>query len=91
VERRRVDRNITFRLDPDLVLWARLRAFRQGTSLSRVLSAFLEAYAAVPEDWWERRPLPPGVRTEAGWAVGDPLPAGSDGPDLFAADEVPTD
>jgi hypothetical protein len=86
VGRRHPDRNVTFRLDPDLVLWARMRAFRHGTSLTRVLTRFLEVYAAVPEEWWQRRSLPHGSRTEPGWAVGDPLPSGLDGSDLFAVE-----
>jgi hypothetical protein len=90
VGRRNPDRNVTFRLDPDVVDWARFRAFQQGTSLSRVLSRFLEVYAAIPEAWWERRPPPwtPGGRSDAGWAVGDPLPAGFDGPNRFATEAV---
>jgi len=38
VGRRNPDRNVTFQLDPDVVDWARFRAFQQGTSLSRVFS-----------------------------------------------------
>lgn len=89
--RRQPDRNVTFRLDPDLVFWARFRAFRQGTSLTRVLTRFLDLYSAIPEAWWERQPPPwtPGGRSEAGWQVGDPLPPGFDAVDLFSTGAGP--
>jgi hypothetical protein len=75
--------NVTFRLDPDIVFWARYRAFTHSTSLNAVLKRFLAAYAAVPEPWWEGKPPPwsPGNRSEAGWAVGQVLPDGLEGED----------
>jgi hypothetical protein len=91
--RKRPDVNLTLRMDPDLVMWSRLRAFRHGTSLNAVIRRFLETYAAVPEAWWEGKPPPwtPGNRSNAGWEVGDPVPAGIEGEDVFAreADGAP--
>ncbi len=51
--RRRPDENLTLRVDPDVVLWARMRALMQQTSVNRVVARYLEAYAKVPERWWE--------------------------------------
>jgi hypothetical protein len=56
--RRLPDENFTLRVDPDVVLWARMRALRSGTTVSRVIRAFLEEYAAVPRGWWEGWPAP---------------------------------
>jgi hypothetical protein len=48
VGRRRPDENLTLRLDPDVVMWARIRAFTHGTSLNRVVRA-------LPDQLAERR------------------------------------
>jgi len=56
--RRLPDANLTLRIDPDVVLWARMRGLRSGTSVNRVIRGFLEDYAAVPRGWWEGEPPP---------------------------------
>ena len=91
--RRRPDTNVTLRLDPDVVLWARMRAFRHGTSLNAVIRRFLDVYAAVPEGWWLGEPPPwsPGGKSDAGWEVGDSLPPALEGPDMFATEPGSTD
>jgi predicted HicB family RNase H-like nuclease len=35
--RRVPDENLTLRVDPDVVLWARMRALRSGTSVNRII------------------------------------------------------
>ena len=67
-------------------MWARMRAFMHGTSLNAIVRRFLDTYAAVPEPWWEWKPPPwsPGNQSDPGWAPGDPIPAGIQGPDRFA-------
>jgi hypothetical protein len=67
VGRRYPDANLTIRVDPDVVLWARVRALQRGTSISAVIRRSLEAYAGIPEDWkaglpppWEHVPAPDG-------------------------------
>jgi hypothetical protein len=90
VGRRRPDKNVTLRLDPDIVMWAGIRALTHGTSLNGVVRVFLEKYAAVPDAWWEGKPPPwtPGGRSEAGWSVGDPLPDELDGENLLVVEAV---
>lgn len=56
--RQRSDTSLTLRVDPDVVTWARMRAMMQGTSVNRVLTTYLEAYARVPERWWDHLPPP---------------------------------
>jgi hypothetical protein len=75
--RLRPDENLTLRVDPDVITWARMRALIQGTSLNRIIRAFLERYAAIPEAWWQGAPPPwsPGGRSSAGWSMDDEIPA----------------
>jgi hypothetical protein len=56
--RRKPDENVTFRLDPGIVLWARTRALLEGTSMNRVVARFLEGYARVPQGWLHGLPPP---------------------------------
>ena len=58
--------NLTLRVDEDVVLWARMRALRSGTSVNRLVRRFLQDYAAVPRAWWEGLPPP--------WDEPDPDP-----------------
>jgi hypothetical protein len=51
--RRLPDSTLTLRIDPDVVLWARMRALRSGTSVNQMVRQFLEEYAAVPLGFWE--------------------------------------
>lgn len=51
--RRVPDSSFTIRVDPDVVLWARMRALRSGTSVNQMVRQFLEEYAAVPSGFWE--------------------------------------
>jgi hypothetical protein len=77
--RRRPDENPTLRVDPDVALWARMRALMGGATLNGVIRAFLDQYAAVPDSWWEAErpiPMPRGPRSVAGWEVGADLPPG---------------
>ena len=62
--RRVPDENLTLRVDPDVVLWARMRALRSGTSVNRIIRQFLDEYAAVPRGWWEGDP-PPWTASES--------------------------
>ncbi len=56
--RRLRDTSLTLRIDPDVVLWARMRALRSGTSVNQMVRQFLEEYAAVPSGFWEGLPPP---------------------------------
>lgn len=56
--RRKPDENVTLRLDPDVVLWARTRALLEGTSMNRVVARLLEDYARVPQRWLDGLPPP---------------------------------
>jgi hypothetical protein len=58
VGRRKPDENVTFRLDPDVVTWARVRALLEGTSLNRAVARLLEEYARIPQWWLEGEPPP---------------------------------
>jgi hypothetical protein len=60
--RRKPDENVTLRLDPDVVLWARTRALQEGTSMNRVVARFLADYARVPMWWLHHEPPPPRER-----------------------------
>lgn len=67
--------NVTLRMDADVLLWARARAFYGGTSVNALIRTFLEEYAAVPEVW--RAGLPPPWTPEARIVeVMDPAGAG---------------
>ena len=54
--------NLTLKLDPDTLLWARTRALFARTTVNELVRTFLEEYAAVPESF---RTGPPGA-----WATG---------------------
>jgi len=59
-DERRV-RNVTLRVDSDVLLWARMRALFARTSVNALIRDFLSEYAAVPTAWRERRdPRPAG-------------------------------
>jgi hypothetical protein len=55
---RKPDENVTLRLDPDIVLWARMRALMDGTSMNRVVARLLADYARVPQAWLDGKPPP---------------------------------
>ena len=55
---RRRPSNLTIRVDDDVVLWARMRALREGTTVGRKIRGWLEEYAHVPRAWWEGLPPP---------------------------------
>jgi hypothetical protein len=42
---RKPDENVILRLDPDIVLWARMRALMDGTSMNRVVARLFADYA----------------------------------------------
>ena len=72
------DRNLTLRVDAQVLLWARMRALRDGTSINRRIRAYLEEYAAIPPDQrWPRTPS---------WPDADPGEAGVPGTPLDHAD-----
>jgi len=50
--------NLTLRMEADILLWARARAFYGGTSVNALIRTFLEEYAAVPEAWRAGLPHP---------------------------------
>ena len=56
--RRFPDANLTIRVDPDTVMWARVRALQRRTSISQVIRRCLEAYAGIPDGWKQGPPLP---------------------------------
>ena len=56
--RRFPDANLTIRVDPDVVMWARVRALQRRTSISQVIRRSLEAYAGIPEGWKQGLPPP---------------------------------
>ena len=56
--RRQPDENLTIRVDPDVLLWARMRALMRGTSVNQLIRRCLETYAQVPEAWWQGLPPP---------------------------------
>jgi predicted HicB family RNase H-like nuclease len=58
VGRRKPDENVTLRLDPDVVTWARVRALLEGTSMNRVVARLLADYARVPQRWLDGLPPP---------------------------------
>ena len=68
---------MTIRIDQDVLLWARARAFFGGTSLNAVVRRFLEECAAVPARWVEGLP-PPWTPQDRIRPVIDPTGAGHD-------------
>ncbi|MBA3688201.1 MAG: hypothetical protein H0W81_05175 [Chloroflexi bacterium] len=69
------DTSVTFRVDYDVLTWARARAFFGGLSLNAVIRRFLEEYAAVPPRWMARLP-PPWTPENRIRLVMDPIAAG---------------
>lgn len=69
------DTSVTFRVDYDVLTWARARAFFGGSSLNAVIRRFLEEYAAVPPRWMARLP-PPWTPENRIRPVMDPIGAG---------------
>ncbi len=66
------DKNLTLRIDEQVLLWARMRALRDGTSINRRIRQYLDEYAAIP----------PGQRWEhllPAWPEVDPGEAGKPG------------
>jgi plasmid stability protein len=59
-------KNLTIRIDEEVAAWARARAAKQGTSVSKMVGEMLRdrmleevGYQAAMEDWmaWKPRPL----------------------------------
>ena len=62
------DRNLTLRIDAQVLLWTRMRALRDGTSINRRIRRYLEEHAAIPADQrWHA----------AAWPDADPGAAGN--------------
>jgi hypothetical protein len=58
--RRRRMVNVTLQVDEADLTWARTRALFAGTSVNRLIRAFLEEYAAVPQSFRDGQPPPWG-------------------------------
>jgi hypothetical protein len=69
------DKSVTFRVDADVLMRARTRAFLGGSSLNAIVAQFLEEYAAVPARWIEGMP-PPWTAKDRIRPVIDPVGAG---------------
>jgi hypothetical protein len=69
------DTNLTLKVDPDVLLWARARAWFGGTSVNALIRGFLAEYAAVPERWLAGLP-PPWTPEDRIRPVMDPEGAG---------------
>ena len=69
------DTTVTFRVDNDVLTWARARAYFGGSSLNAVVRRFIEEYAAVPPRWMARLP-PPWTPENRIRPVMDPVGAG---------------
>jgi hypothetical protein len=69
------DTSVTFRVDGDVLTWARARAFFGGSSLNAIVRRFLEEYAAVPARWMDGLP-PPWTPENRIVQVVDPIGAG---------------
>lgn len=69
------DTNLTLRVDADVLLWARARAWFGGTSVNALIRGFLGEYAAVPDRWWAGLP-PPWTPEDRIRPVMDPEGAG---------------
>jgi hypothetical protein len=78
------EKNLTLKVDAQVLLWARMRALRDGTSINRRLRRYLEEYAAIPpEKRWVRATAPaiaPASETEEDEEAGEPAagPAGAE-------------
>lgn len=66
---------MTFRIDDDVLTWARARAFFGGCSLNALVRRFLEEYAAVPPRWMDGLP-PPWTAEDRIVQLRDPIGAG---------------
>jgi hypothetical protein len=69
------DTNLTLRVDAELLLWARARAWFGCTSVNALLRTFLAEYAAVPDRWRDGLP-PPWTPEDRIRPVMDPQGAG---------------
>jgi predicted HicB family RNase H-like nuclease len=52
------DENLTLRIDAGVLLWARMRALMDGTSVNRLIREHLREYARIPPGWLEGQPPP---------------------------------
>ena len=77
---------MTFRVDHDVLVWARVRAFFGCTSINALVATFLEEYAAVP-DRWRQGLQPPWTPENRIRPAMDPTGAGR----LAASSHVPPD
>ena len=66
--------NITLKVDQQILVWARMRALKDGISLSRKVTDFLDEYAAIPESWWTEVGVPPRPRREPGRPMDPHIP-----------------
>ena len=80
------DQNLTLRIDAQVLLWARMRALRDGTSINRRIRHYLEEYAAIPPDqrWPSDEHAAAAARAEASpfitpWPDVEPGAAGNPG------------
>jgi hypothetical protein len=80
------DTNLTLRVDADVLLWARARAFFGCTSVNALIRTFLAEYAAVPDRWRNGLP-PPWTPEDRIRPVMDPEGAGQ----LVAGADIATD
>jgi hypothetical protein len=87
--RRPRDANVTLRVDADVLMWARARAFFGGTSLNALIRSFLDEYAAVPERWRQGHPPPWTLEGQIRQVV-DPVGAGlrAAGPHIDAVEFI---
>jgi hypothetical protein len=74
--RRATETNITLRIDADVLLWARVRAGFAGTSVNRLVRAFLCEYAGVPDTFRAGEWTPGRKAVETFREVIDPTGAG---------------
>ena len=78
------DTNLTVRVDADVLMWARARAWFGCTSVNALLRGFLAEYAAVPDRWSQGLP-PPWTPEDRIRPVIDPVGAGLAAPGADAA------
>lgn len=78
------DANVTLRVDADVLLWARARAWFGGTSVNALIQGFLAEYAAVPDRWRDGLP-PPWTPENRIRPVMDPVGAGERAASVDAA------
>jgi hypothetical protein len=76
------EKNLTLKIDAQVLLWARMRALRDGTSINRRIQRYLEEYAAIPPEQRRTRRSAPSDRRVANDAHG----ADADGADAHGAD-----